>query len=81
MRQRRRSLSLFFSHILWIFHNIFLLKTEVLQLFSPNNFSSNHWRLGQLRQLHILILLLPAVSEDLQFILSFSRPSFLSSIT
>src|SRR5688572_15222636 len=39
-----------FSHILQIFHNIFLLRSEVLQLFFPNNFSSNHWRLGQLRQ-------------------------------
>jgi hypothetical protein len=51
----------------WIFHNIFLLKIEVLQLFSPNDFSSNRWRLGQLRQLHTLISLQPAVSEDFQF--------------
>jgi hypothetical protein len=63
-------LVLIFPHILWIFHNIFLLKTEVLQLFSPSDFSSNHWRLGQLRQLHILILLLPPISEVHQFHIS-----------
>jgi hypothetical protein len=59
-----------FLHIPQIFQNIFLLMSEVLQLFFPNNFSSNHWHLTQLRQQRILIWLQPAVSEGLQFHIS-----------
>jgi hypothetical protein len=46
------------------------LMREVLQLFFPSNFSSNHWHLVHLRQQRILILLQPAVSGGLQFHIS-----------